>query len=50
MLDGPDDADHAQTFRIIPGTTLNMFDPCEFSFGVTFKDEFQDNTGLIVDH
>jgi DNA-binding CsgD family transcriptional regulator len=49
MLDGPDDADHAQTFRIIPGTTLNMFDPYEFSFGVTFKDEFQDNTGLIVE-
>ena len=49
MLGGPDDADHAQTFRIIPGTTLNMFDPYEFSFGVTFKDEFQDNTGLIVE-
>ena len=49
MLDGPDDADHAQTFRIIPGTTLNMFDPYEFSFGVTFKDEFQDNTGLFVE-
>ena len=49
MLDGPDDADHAQTFRIIPGTTLNIFDPYEFSFGVTFKDEFQDNTGLIVE-
>ena len=49
LLDGPDDADHAQTFRIIPGTILNMFDPYEFSFGVTFKDEFQDNTGLIVE-
>ena len=49
MLDGPDDADNAQTFRIIPGTTLNMFDPYEFSFGVTFKDEFQDNTGLFVE-
>lgn len=49
MLDGPDDADHAQTFRIIPGTTLNMFDPYEFSFGVTFKDEFEDNTGLFVE-
>lgn len=49
MLGGPDDADHAQTFRIIPGTTLNIFDPYEFSFGVTFKDEFQDNTGLIVE-
>ena len=49
MLDGPDDTDHAQTFRIIPGTTLNMFDPYELSFGVTFKDEFQDNTGLFVE-
>ena len=48
-MDGPDDTDHAQTFRIIPGTTLNMFDPYEFSFGVTFKDEFQDNTGLFVE-
>ena len=26
-----------------------MFDPYEFSFGVTFKDEFQDNTGLFVE-
>jgi len=49
LLDGPDEADHAQTFRIIPGTTLNMFDPYEFSFGVTFKDEFQNNTGLFVE-
>ena len=49
MLDGPDDADHAQTFRIIPGTTPNMFDPYEFSFDVTFKDEFEDNTGLFVE-
>ena len=49
LLDGPDDADHAQTFRIIPGTILNMFDPYEFSFGVTFKDEFQNNTGLFVE-
>ena len=29
FVDGTDDADHAQTFRIIPGTTLNMFDPYE---------------------
>ena len=49
LLDGPDDADHAQTFRIIPGTILNMFDPYEFSFGVTFKDEFQNNAGLFVE-
>ena len=49
LLGGPDDTDHAQTFRIIPGTTLNMFDPYEFSFGVTFKDEFQDNTRLFVE-
>ena len=49
LLDGPDDADHAQTFRIVPGTTLQMFDPYEFSFGVTFKDEFQNNTGLFVE-
>ena len=49
LLDGPNDADHAQTFRIIPVTTLNMFDPYEFSFGVTFKDEFHDNTGLFVE-
>jgi len=41
LLDGPDEADHAQTFRIIPGTTLNMFDPYEFSFGVTFKEGFK---------
>ena len=26
-----------------------MFDPYEFSFGVTFKDEFQNNTGLFVE-
>ena len=26
-----------------------MFYPYEFSFGVTFKDEFQDNTGLFVE-
>ena len=49
LLYGPNDADHAQMFRIIPGTTLNMFDPYEFSFGVTFKDEFHDNTGLFVE-
>ena len=47
LLDGPDE--HAQTFRIIPETILNMFDPYEFNFGVTFKDEFQDNTGLFVE-
>ena len=49
LLDGPNDADHVQTFRIIPGTTLNMFDPYEVSFGVTFKDEFHDNKGLFVE-
>ena len=26
-----------------------MFDRYEFSFGVTFKDAFQDNTGLFVE-
>ena len=26
-----------------------MFDPYEFSFGVTFKDEFYDNKGLFVE-
>ena len=49
LLDEPNDADQAQTFRIIPGTTLNMFDPFEFSFGVTFKDEFHDNKGLFAE-
>ena len=49
FLNGPDDADHAQMFRIIPGTILSMFDPYEFSFGVTFKNEFQDNTGFFVE-
>jgi hypothetical protein len=45
LLDGPEDADHAQTFWIIPGTTLNMFDPYKLSFGMKFKDEFQNNAG-----
>ena len=49
LPDGPNDADHAQKFRIISGTTLHMFDPYEFSFGVTFKDEFYDNKGLFVE-
>lgn len=49
LLDGPDVADHAQAFRIIPGTTLNIFDPYEFIFGVTFKDEFRNNTGLFIE-
>ena len=49
LPDGPNDADNAQKFRIIPGTALHMFDPYEFSFGVTFKDEFHDNTGLFVE-
>jgi hypothetical protein len=26
-----------------------MFDTYEFSFGVTFKDEFYDNKGLFVE-
>ena len=45
LLDGPEDADHAQTFWIIPGTPLNMFDPYKLSFGMKFKDEFQNNAG-----
>ena len=26
-----------------------MFDPCEFIFSVTFKDEFRNNTGLFIE-
>lgn len=49
MLQGPDVSDHTQTFRVIPGFELTMFDQYEFSFGITFKDEFHDNHGVFVE-
>ena len=41
LLQGPEIYDQAVTFRVIPGTALKKFDCYNYSFAVTFKDEFQ---------
>jgi hypothetical protein len=49
MLQGPEVYDQAVTFRVIPGTALKKFDCYKYSFAVTFKDEFHDNSGVFME-
>jgi hypothetical protein len=49
MLQGPEVYDQAVTFLVIPGTALKKFDCYKYSFAVTFKDEFHDNSGVFME-